>query len=105
VTDLQRYILGALVADGRVQPDGMHSGRGKTARELADRSNGWYSVATIERALNALCRSTAGNADNPPRSPWAAQVGPVLGVPQSGPGREWVATEDGAAQVGGFDGG
>jgi hypothetical protein len=89
LTPLQRFIIQALVEDLRVDPDdGSRLGIGLTAQELADRSGGWYGNPTIVRALNALCRAS-----------WARQVD-APGVPTVGPRRQWVATPDGAAQVG-----
>lgn len=109
LTDLQRFILSLLVENGKVDPDPADRpmpallGNGLTAADIEDRAGGWYGRATIVRALNQMCRPTAGNADNPPRKPWCRQITGAIakagGVPETGPGRQWVATPDGAAQV------
>lgn len=101
MTDLQRYLLSRLCEEGHVDPaDGGRRGSGATARALAERSAGWYGNATIVRCLNALCRPTTGNADHEPRAAWTRQVEAPF-APQTGPGRQWVATPDGAAAIGG----
>lgn len=78
MTDLQRFILGHLVGDRRVDGDGGRCGYGLTAREIA------------------------GNADHPPRPAWARLCTDLPHeVPVSGPGRQWVATAAGADALAG----
>ena len=109
MTDLQQFILSVLVEDGKVDPDVQSSipvllGHGLTAKAIAERSDGYYGLPTVVRALNAMCKPTVGNADNAPRGPWCRQItgeiARATGVPENGPRREWVATPEGAAAVG-----
>lgn len=91
VTPLQAHILLFLRDHGHVDTTS-----GSTAREIAEASGGQHTPASTTRSLTALSLPTAGNADHPPRPAWIRQVhGPE--IPAAGPGRQWVATTDGAA--------
>ncbi len=103
MTALQRHILGYLCARALVDPDGGEPrAAGATAADLAGSEclGGFtYGRPTVVRCLNAMCRSTSGNADHEPRPAWVRQVH-APDVPTAGPGRQWVATSAGAAALG-----